>query len=199
MEKVDRIRGQLGPGQSVEQRVATSGLTPSYRSHERDALWYERSMRERISHAHGSLAVADAPLEDRAKDSAGQVVKGQNDLEQGPSIQDYAPRRRRTGVATDLTRVKLILSKVLSHRGLDKKVDRYEFILHWHTIVGERLAEVSKPECIINQRLMVNVLHPAWAQELTMIKPVLLESLTQFLRPGDVVRDMVFRVKAFSR
>jgi len=57
---------------------------------------------------------------------------------------------------------------------------------------------VSKPECIVNQRLMVNVLHPAWAQELTMIKPVLLESLAQFLRPGDVVRDMVFRVKPFA-
>ncbi len=107
---------------------------------------------------------------------------------------EYKNYRRRAGVPTDLTKVKAILSKVLSHRGLDKKVERYEFILHWHEIVGARLAEVSKPECIVNRRLMVNVLHPAWAQELTMIKPVLLESLAKFLRPGDIVNDMVFRV-----
>ncbi len=107
----------------------------------------------------------------------------------------HKPRRRRSGVATDLTKVRAIISKVLSHRGLDKRVERYEFILHWHEIVGERLAEVSKPECIINKQLIVNVLHPAWAQELTMIKPVLLESLARFLKPGDVVRDMHFRVR----
>lgn len=109
----------------------------------------------------------------------------------------YYPRRRRGGAPTDLTKVKAILSKVLSHRGMDKRVERYEFILHWHEIVGERLAEVSKPDCIVNKQLIVNVLHPAWAQELTMIKPVLLESLARFLRPGDVVRDMIFRVRSF--
>lgn len=115
--------------------------------------------------------------------------------EQG--VPRYTYPRRRSGAATDLTKVRGILSKVLAHRGLDKKVERYEFVLRWHEIVGARLAEVSKPECIVNKRLIVNVLHPAWAQELTMIKPVLLESLVNFLRPGDVVRDMVFRVKPF--
>lgn len=116
-----------------------------------------------------------------------------NELERSPS---YKYNRRRSGVATDLTKVRSILSKVLSHRGLDKRVERYEFILHWQAIVGKRLAEVSKPECIVNKQLIVNVLHPAWAQELTMIKPVVLESLAEFLKPGDVVRDIHFRVKS---
>ena len=111
------------------------------------------------------------------------------------SYVNFNSRRRRGGVATDLTKVKSILSKVLSHRGLDKRVERYGFILHWHEIVGERLAEVSKPECIVNKQLIVNVMHPVWAQELTMIKPVLLESLAKFLCPGDIVRDMTFRVR----
>lgn len=103
-------------------------------------------------------------------------------------------RKRRIGGQSDLTKVKGILSKVLAFRGLDKKVERYEFILHWHEIVGERLAEVSKPEYIRDRVLVVQVLHPVWAQELTMIKPVLIQSLAQYLRPGDVVRDMTFRV-----
>ncbi len=108
-------------------------------------------------------------------------------------------RRRRLGVRTDLTKVRAILSTVLAHRGLDKRVERYEFILHWPEIVGERLAEVSRPEYIRDKALIVQVLHPAWAQELTMIKPVLLESLARYLKPGDIVRDMVFRVSSFDR
>ena len=195
MEKVGKILGQLGRGQSVGG--STGGSAVNYRSHAQDASSYERLRREREPGAHGSLTVADVSREDGAKGAERQVAHGQTGREQSTSKQDYYPRRRRAAVATDLTKVKSILSKVLSHRGLDKKVERYEFILHWNKIVGERLAEVSKPDCIVNQRLMVNVLHPAWAQELTMIKPVLLESLTQFLRPGDVVRDMVFRVKPF--
>lgn len=111
---------------------------------------------------------------------------------------NFKPWRRRTGVATDLTKVKSILSKVLAHRGLDKKVERYGFILHWHEIVGERLAEVSKPDCIVNRQLIVNVMHPVWAQELTMIKPVLLESLAKYMPPGDLVRDMIFKVRPIS-
>lgn len=196
MEKVGKILGQLRHRKSVGGH--TAGSITSNRSHDRDISWYERSKREGGSGVHSSLAVADAPFEDGVKGLEGQAATVRNSRDQASSKQEYFPRRRRAAVATDLTKVKLILSKVLSHRGLDKKVERYEFILHWHKIVGERLAEVSKPECIVNQRLMVNVLHPAWAQELTMIKPVLLESLTQFLRPGDVVRDMVFRVKSFA-
>ena len=103
--------------------------------------------------------------------------------------------RRRFGAEADLTQVRSIISKVLAHRGLDKRAERYEFILFWDKIVGERLAEVSKPECILNRSLIVNVAHSVWAQELTMIKPVLLESLARYLKPGDIVRDMVFRVK----
>jgi len=107
----------------------------------------------------------------------------------------WQPRRRRSvGVATDLTNVKSILSKVLSHRGMDKRVERYEFILHWHSIVGSRLAEVTKPDCIRNTTLIVNTLHSVWAQELTFMKPMLLQKLSHYLKPGDVVTDMVFRV-----
>ncbi len=111
----------------------------------------------------------------------------------------WQPRRKRVaGVVTDLTTVKSILSKVLSHRGMDKRVERYEFILHWHSIVGSRLAEVTKPDCIRNKTLVVNTLHSVWAQELTFMKPMLLQKLSHYLKPGDVVTDMVFRVGDIS-
>jgi predicted nucleic acid-binding Zn ribbon protein len=104
------------------------------------------------------------------------------------------PRRRRPGEVTDLTKIKGIISGVLNSPEARFKAQRYAFILHWREIVGERLAKVSRPEVIENRRLIVQVAHPAWAQELSLIKPVLLESLAKYLRPGDVVGDMVFRV-----
>ncbi len=123
------------------------------------------------------------------------VNKSPQNSDQRDRASTWHPRRRRiAGVATDLTNVKSILSKVLSHRGMDKRVERYEFILHWHSIVGSRLAEVTKPDCIRNKTLIVNTPHSVWAQELTFMKPTLLQKLSHYLKPGDVVTDMVFRV-----
>jgi hypothetical protein len=183
VERAGKILGQLGQSQT--------GSAPSQRSRFDTHQGRGSSYR---SDGSSALAARPAGSEVGSEGSPHSESKEHN----GFDNRSYTPRRRRPGVATDLTKVRGILSKVLSHRGLDKKVERYEFILHWHEIVGERLAEVSKPECIVNKQLIVNVLHPAWAQELTMIKPVLLESLAKFLRPGDVVRDMIFRVRTFA-
>jgi hypothetical protein len=56
------------------------------------------------------------------------------------------------------------------------------------------LYEVTKPDYIRNRTLFVHVLHPVWAQELTFLKPMLLQKLVHYLQPGDVVTDIVFRV-----
>jgi predicted nucleic acid-binding Zn ribbon protein len=103
-------------------------------------------------------------------------------------------RRRRSGVPTDLTLIKGILAKALAGKGIDKKIERYEFVLHWDKIVGEKLAEVSKPDYISRKTLIVRVLHPVWAQEFTFMKGSLLRKLAPYLQRGDVVDDMIFRV-----
>jgi predicted nucleic acid-binding Zn ribbon protein len=86
----------------------------------------------------------------------------------------------------------------LAHKGLDKKIERYEFILHWHEIVGESLARISKPECIHNRTLIVRVVHSTWAQELAFMKPVLIQKVIPYLRKGDSIDDIVFRVGSVS-
>jgi predicted nucleic acid-binding Zn ribbon protein len=97
-------------------------------------------------------------------------------------------------VPTDLTLIKGILAKALAGKGIDKKIERYEFVLHWDKIVGEKLAEVSKPDYISRKTLIVRVLHPVWAQEFTFMKGSLLRKLAPYLQRGDVVDDMIFRV-----
>lgn len=103
-------------------------------------------------------------------------------------------RRRRPGVRSDLTLIKGILSKALAGKGIDKKIERYEFVLHWEKIVGLKLAEVSRPEYISRKTLIVRVLHPVWAQECAFMKTALLRKLAPYLKRGDIVEDMIFRV-----
>ncbi len=143
----------------------------------------------------------------KASDAGNGVRVHEADEAEGPNSEvvgrafsvgntDY-PRyqtRRRYGVKSDLTAIKSILSRALAQKGLDEKVERYEFILHWPEIVGETLAKISKPDYIARKVLLVTVAHSAWAQELTFLKPTLLRKLSLYLRKGDVVEDMVFRV-----
>jgi len=123
-----------------------------------------------------------------AQRSAGQAPSSPYTDRKGP------PRKHRLGVATDFALIKGILAKALAGKGLDRKIDRYEFILHWDKIVGEKLAEVSRPEYISRRALIVRVMHPVWAQELTFMKAHLLRKLAPYLKRGDLVEDMIFRV-----
>lgn len=126
--------------------------------------------------------------------------EGQSSYSSQPRSSGYSSearvpyRRRRSGVPTDLTLIKGILAKALAGKGIDKKIERYEFVLHWDKIVGEKLAEVSKPDYISRKTLIVRVLHPVWAQEFTFMKGALLRKLAPYLQRGDVVDDMIFRV-----
>lgn len=137
-------------------------------------------------------------LQERAESlgdsSSGNVVRAaEGNFNTERRYQD-APRRRRIGGRSDLTLVKGILAKALAYKGLDKKVERYEFILHWREIVGDKIADISKPDYISRRALIVTVKHSAWAQELTFQKQVLLQKLARYLKKGDLVNDMVFRV-----
>ena len=141
--------------------------------------------------------VGNLPGEIQAEFPARESASGKSDASPGESNNDYKgpfQRRRRIGARSDLTLVKGILAKALAYKGLDKKVERYEFILHWREIVGDQVADVTKPEYISRRALIVTVKHPAWAQELNFMKPVLLQKLARFLKRGDVVNDIVFRV-----
>lgn len=108
--------------------------------------------------------------------------------------EDARHRRRRPARATDLVLIKSILAKALAHKGLEKKISRYEFVLHWREIVGEGFDIVCKPECLSRNTLIVRVINSGWAQELGFQKPMILERLAQFLPAGERVNEMMFRV-----
>lgn len=74
-----------------------------------------------------------------------------------------------------------ILSLALKRYGLDKEVAKYEFVLHWRSIMGDSIANRSRPEAIQGQTLVVRVSNPQWAQELAFQKEIILGRLNRFL------------------
>jgi hypothetical protein len=98
---------------------------------------------------------------------------------------------------------KLILKAVLGQYGLDKKLERYEFIWRWAEVVGEDIAKRTKPESIQGNALIVRVESSAWAQELSLQKNVILRRFREIfkqdaLKKGYVVNDIRFYVAGTS-
>lgn len=57
---------------------------------------------------------------------------------------------------------------------------KMELFHHWPTIIG-KLASVVNIEKVEKETLFLTVHHPAWAQELSLLTPVLLEKIKELL------------------
>lgn len=93
-------------------------------------------------------------------------------------------------------RIQSILSLALRKSGLDRDIARYNFVLHWKEIVGEDVAERTRPECFRNGALVVRVADSAWAQELSFQKESILKRLKKFMGDPCDVSDVQFYVAA---
>ena len=94
----------------------------------------------------------------------------------------------------NLLGVDQVLTRTLAQYGIEEKLTRYRFVLHWDEIVGPEIAKRTRPECVRGDSLVVRVSDSAWAQELSFQKHVILSRLSKFLERGHVVRDIKFYV-----
>lgn len=87
-----------------------------------------------------------------------------------------------------------ILSRALGRAGIDKQINRYNFVLHWKEIVGEDIARFARPEGFKDGSLIITVMTSAWAQELSFHRETILSRLRKFLGDDESVRDLIFQV-----
>ena len=107
----------------------------------------------------------------------------------------FYPRRKRSDQSGGPPKeISQVLTDALRKYGLNKDIARYQFVLHWDSIVGDVIAKRSRPECIRNGCLVVRVTDSAWAQELTFQKEVILKRLKRFVDEDEVVSDVMFCV-----
>ncbi|MCB0323839.1 MAG: DUF721 domain-containing protein [Bdellovibrionales bacterium] len=80
------------------------------------------------------------------------------------------------------------MEKTLAAYRLDKKIEQYSAFPDWPLVVGEDIARVAKPEKILRgNTLVVRVLDAAWAQELSMLKTQLMDSIFEYGLGGTIV------------
>ena len=101
--------------------------------------------------------------------------------------------RNRKGKAHRPELVGAVLKSALARHGLDREIDRYNFVLEWDSIVGEQLAACTEPVCIQNHKLHIAVRDSSLAQELSFFKHAILSRVQAHMDNPDSVRDIVFK------
>ncbi|MGC3974067.1 MAG: DUF721 domain-containing protein [Nitrospira sp.] len=90
-----------------------------------------------------------------------------------------------------------ILAGVAHRLGLESKLFEARLRRHWPEIVGEPIATHTRPDQIRFKKLHVYVHNSVWLQQLTFLKPVLLEKVNG-MAGETLVTEIILRIGEFS-
>ncbi|MGH7208719.1 MAG: DUF721 domain-containing protein, partial [Nitrospiraceae bacterium] len=91
-----------------------------------------------------------------------------------------------------------ILKAVAHRHGIEAPLFEYRLPRRWPEIVGDQLAAHTRPELIRFKKLYLIVENSVWLQQLTFLKPTLIEKINA-AADGPVVSDIVLRVGEIAR
>ena len=83
------------------------------------------------------------------------------------------------------------ITSVLRDLGIGRRIQQYEVLERWPSIVGERIAAVAVAERITDGRLFVRVSRSPWRNELVFLKKELIDRINDAMH-GEFVRDIIF-------
>jgi len=91
-----------------------------------------------------------------------------------------------------------ILLNTLRKTRLEKKLNEIRIFANYETMVGEKIAEISKPTFIQNGILFIGVENHIWMHELYMLKLELIGKINSNL-PNPLVKDIKFQICDIKR
>ncbi len=95
-----------------------------------------------------------------------------------------------------LDSVASILSGIAHRFGLEAKILECRLRREWPDIVGEQIAANTRPDQIRFKKLYLSVHNSVWLQQLTFLKPVLIEKVNA-VAGQPVVAEIVMRIGEF--
>ena len=90
-------------------------------------------------------------------------------------------------------RIGSILETTLKGLEVDDQIRAYSLWGAWKEIVGEPIAQQTRPQAIRNRILFVDVSHSTWIQQLQFLKTTLLDKINTYLREP-LIKDLRFRL-----
>ena len=82
-------------------------------------------------------------------------------------------------MAKRIEKVSFTLDKLLSKRGLGGRLKEYRVFGQWEKIVGKVIARHARPQSVRGKRLSVIVDSNAWMQQLSMLKPDIIQKVNR--------------------
>ena len=92
-----------------------------------------------------------------------------------------------------IERFSATLVKILKARGLEGRLSEYYVFGRWEKAVGATIARHARPEALRAKKLTVIVDSPVWMQQLSLLKPEIIEKVNRGLGK-DAIREIALRL-----
>lgn len=92
-----------------------------------------------------------------------------------------------------LDRLSHTLDKMLKARGLGGRLSEYRVFGQWEKSVGPVIARHAQPQTVRGKKLTLIVDSPAWMQQLSLLKPEIVEKLNRTLGK-ETIKDIILRI-----
>jgi len=98
-----------------------------------------------------------------------------------------------TAMGRKLDRLSHTLGSMLKARGLGSRLDEYRVFGQWEKSVGPVIARHAQPQTVRGKKLTLTVDSPAWMQQLSLLKPQIVEKVNRSLGK-ETIKDIMLRL-----
>ena len=92
-----------------------------------------------------------------------------------------------------LDRLSHTLGKMLKARGMGSRLDEYRVFGQWEKAVGSVIASHAQPQAVRGKKLTLVVDSPAWMQQLSLLKPQIVEKVNRTLGK-ETIKEITLRL-----
>lgn len=96
-------------------------------------------------------------------------------------------------MARGIDKLSKTLAGILKARGLEGRLHEYRIFALWDRTVGPAIARHAQPRTLRGRKLALVVDSPAWMQQLTLMKPEIIEKLNRELG-RETIGDITMRL-----
>lgn len=90
-----------------------------------------------------------------------------------------------------------VLGILLNARGLGGRLSEYRIFGQWEKTVGDGIARHAQPASVRGKKLFLTVDSPAWMQQISLLKPEIIEKLNRNLGKN-VISDITLKLGELS-
>ncbi|HET6364635.1 MAG: DUF721 domain-containing protein [Nitrospirota bacterium] len=96
-------------------------------------------------------------------------------------------------MAGKINRLSVTLMKMLKAQGLESRLQEYRIFGQWEKAVGKVIARHAQPSSLRGKKMTLVVDSPAWMQQLSLLKPEIIEKVNRRLG-HNVIRDIMLKL-----